>query len=130
MALYKFYYYLRQEVFWSGQRVCLSVRPCGSLVRSFVCYARCDFSKSKSNLHEISHGCSASVRNFTFNFAEVKVKVQGQNRRTESFPPVIAPPWSKISSTKFGNMTQLILARNMTKFLGGVGHGPGRVQFW
>jgi len=52
--------YLRQEVLWSGAFVCW-------LVSSFVC-----------------HRCWECVSNVAINFREVKVKVQGQYRRTEN----------------------------------------------
>jgi len=37
-----------------------------------------------------------SVPNFTIPFSEVKVKVQGQNCRTENLPLVIAQLWCRI----------------------------------
>jgi len=40
----------------------------------------------------------ASAPNVTINFSEVKVKVQGQNRRTENLPLALARLWITISS--------------------------------
>jgi len=53
-----------------------------SLFRSFVTLIFV-YRKYKSDVHKIWHICSASVPNITINYSEVKVKVQGQKRRTE-----------------------------------------------
>ena len=69
-------------------------------VRSFVHGALCDFSfleNYESHFHEIWHRRSTSVSKFTIDFFNVKVKVQGQNRRAENLPIVIAQLWFKIS---------------------------------
>ena len=52
----------------------------------------------KSNFHKIRQRCSASVLNIAINSLEVKVKVQGQNRRTDNISLAIARLWIKISS--------------------------------
>jgi len=54
------------------------------------------------------------VPNVTVNFSEVKVKLQGQNRRTENLPLVTVRPWFLDIFTKFDNSTKVISARNMT----------------
>jgi len=41
--------------------------------------------------------CWTPVPNVATNFSEVKVKVQGQNRRTDKLSPAIVRPWFKIS---------------------------------
>jgi len=59
----------------------------------------------KFDLHEISHRCSASVQNFAISFREVKVEVQGQNRRRPTEPAVITRMQFKICIvTGFGNL--------------------------
>jgi len=63
----------RAEIFWSGVLV-------GWLVGSFVMFVVIS--------HQIRHRRSAYVPNFTTNLSEVKVKVQGQNRRVEYISPV------------------------------------------
>jgi len=68
-------YYPRQELLRSYKFVCLLVR---SFVRSWSFLGN-----YKSDFHEIWHRRSASGPNFTVTYWEVKVKVQGQNRRTE-----------------------------------------------
>jgi len=62
------------------------------LVNWFVCLCCLlpFLKKRKSDFHAIWHRCSASVPKFNVNFSEVKVKVEGQNRHTESLPLVIA----------------------------------------
>ena len=70
-------------------------------VRSFAHGVLCDFSfleNYKAHFHEIWHRRSTSVPKFTIDFYKVKVKVQGQNRRAENLPIVIARLWFKISS--------------------------------
>jgi len=56
------------------------------LVGSFVRLLRFVLSRQlyKSDFHEIWQTCSASAPHFTTKFWEVKVKVQGQNRRSEN----------------------------------------------
>ena len=73
-----------------------------------------------SDFHEVWHGCSASAPNVTVNFRDVKVKVQGQIRRTENLPLAIARLWFKISSAKFGSPIEVGLhsARNKYYCLG------------
>jgi len=58
-------------------------------------------------------GGSASAPHFIINITEVKVKVQGQNCRTENLSIAVARPWFKIC-TKFGNPTKVTLVRNTT----------------
>jgi len=60
--------------------------------------------KYKSDFREIWHRRSASLPNFIINLWEVKVKVQGQNRRTKNL--VIARPWFNIT-TNTGNPTDI-----------------------
>ena len=69
----------------------------GSLVRSLLRQKRF-LEKQKFDFHEIWYRCSASVPNVTVNFSEVKVKVQGQNRRTENLPLAITRMRFKIPS--------------------------------
>jgi len=65
----------------------------------FVREACCDFSKSKSLIFmKFGTDVQASVPNFTVSFSEVKVNVQGQNRRTESLRLVLSSAAVKISS--------------------------------
>jgi len=73
------------------------------------------------NFHKPCHQCSAFTPNVTFNFSEVKVKVQGQNCRAENRPLLIA--WRLAVAqdifTMSGNTIFVVLsARNMflTKF--------------
>ena len=47
---------------------------------------------------KFSTDVQASVPNFTVSFSEVKVNVQGQNRRTESLRLVLSSAAVKISS--------------------------------
>jgi len=49
----------------------------------------------------------AALANFTVNFLEVKVKVQGQNRRTENIFHSVAV---YDIFTKFGKLAEVILA--------------------
>jgi len=62
-------------------------------VRSFVRNARCNLSKSTSQIFMKVGNDVEQVPNFVSNFLEIKVKVQGQNRCTEN-----RLPWFKISS--------------------------------
>jgi len=55
----------------------------------------CDF-----DFHDISHRRSVSVLNFTGNFSEFKVILQGQNLRTDHLPLVTARLWFKVVSPK------------------------------
>jgi len=67
-------------------RVCLFICL---FVGSFVREARCDFKflkRQKSDFNEIWHRHLAYMPNFAVSFSEVKVKAQGQNRRTENLP--------------------------------------------
>jgi len=70
------------------QRFCCFI---SSLVRDFVYYAHCDFSKSTCPIFitfgtDVQHSCY-------FHNSEVKIKVQGQNHSTENLTLVIAWPW-------------------------------------
>ena len=66
--------------------------------------------------------------NVTVDFLEVKVKVEGQNRRTEIPPLAIALLWLSgyryFIFTKFGNPTELFSTQNMP--LGKVQDGGGQ----
>ena len=62
----------------------------------------------ESDFYYIWHKCSASAPNFTTNFREVKVKVQGHIRCTENLPVVVVWPWFDIL-TKFKNPTDIAL---------------------
>ena len=79
--------------------VCLLVGSDGSLVGSYVC-SSWFFENYKYDFHEIWHRCSAAYKYDNVNLWEVKVKVQGQNRRTEVLQVqiVIARSWFEISS--------------------------------
>ena len=68
--------------------------------RSLSCPRRWFLAMYKSDFHEICHGCSASTLNVTVNFWELKVKVQGQNHRSENLSLVLARQWFKICSSK------------------------------
>jgi len=46
-----------------------------------------------SIFHEVWHRCLISLPNFAVNFSEVKVKVEGQNCRTENLALVLVIAW-------------------------------------
>jgi len=61
--------------------------------------------KSKSDFREICKRCYIASVPITVNFSEVKVKVQGQNNRTENFHlSVIARPGFQDIFIKFVNL--------------------------
>ena len=76
------------------------------VVRSFV-RSLSLLEKQKSDFHEIWYRRPASVPNLIVNLSEVKVRVQGQNCRTENRQIVISRPCSKMQCifTKSGNTT-------------------------
>jgi len=75
----------RERVAFHFLRACWFIRSLVCWFRSFVTLVIC-------------HRRSTSVLNFTGNFSEVKVKVQGQNRRIENLPLLIAWLSFEISS--------------------------------
>jgi len=77
------------------RRVCWLV---GWLVRSWHWLWLLFFRRIKIPFHKSWHRCPASVPNLTINFSEVKIKVQGQNYRTENRPHLIARLRFKIYS--------------------------------
>ena len=79
----------------------------------------------KSNFREIWPGCSVSELNFRcYNVWEVKVKVQGQNQRTENFQVVIARPWFKISSLNFWQSERSNFGMQSEAYFGRLARAP------
>ena len=77
------------------EQSCLLV---GWFVCSLIWRQKWFLEKWKSDVYKIWQGCSASAPNIIINLQEVKVKVQGQNRRAESIPLATALLWFRISS--------------------------------
>ena len=74
-------------------RVCWFVRYFVGSLRSLSL-----LDKYMTDFHETWYRCSASVPSFTVDFSEVKVRVQGQNHRTEYLQIVMSRPWFETSS--------------------------------
>jgi len=88
------------------------------LVRSFVTFVvNCNLlflENWKSDFHEVCHRCSASVPNICSLILRVKVKVQGQIRRTERLSTCTSSAVVSDIFAKSGNPLDVILAWNMT----------------
>ena len=112
--------YLRQEVLWSGVFVYLSV----CLFATLVVICRKIQVRNPWNLAHMLIICAV----FCVNFREVKVKVQGQNRRTNrNSSPVVKDIFTKVGSPTDIRLPEVILTRNITfdKILDGCLAGGG-----
>jgi len=76
-----------RSVLWPKYLVTIVIRRVCWLVRSFINYARCDFSNTGPIL--TTFDTDAGHHNVTINFWEVNIECQGQNRRAENRPDVI-----------------------------------------
>ena len=93
---FRFYFVL---IITSARRCCdhasLSIRSLvgwlvGCLVRSLPSLSFLE--KYNSVFHEIWNRCSVFVPTITINFLDIKVKVEGQNRRTGNLQMLLARP--------------------------------------